>query len=115
MHTGHVVEQLRNANPAWQYSNIGDEGDLAHELFARAPRIASENLQFSFVRSEAKNRIERGSFAGAVRTDQSEDPAFFDTKIDIVQRDGCTKNFAEAACFYTGHSVNRFPFQPSTI
>ena len=70
MHAGDVVEQLRNPHPARQHRDVGDETDIAHELLARAPGIAAEHLQFALVGSETENRIERGRFAGAVRTDQ---------------------------------------------
>ena len=105
MHTSDVFEQLRNPDPARQYRDVGNERDIAHELFARAPRIASENLQFSFVRGEAKNRVQRGGLACAVGADQSEDAAFLDAKIDTVQRNGCAKHFTEPACFNTCHGL----------
>src|SRR6202043_4038584 len=50
-----------------------------------------------------ENRVERGGFAGAIWTDDSEDAAFFDPQIDAVQRDSGAENFAETACFYTSH------------
>ena len=80
------------------------QGGPPHELFARIPRIAPEHGQLSVVRSEPKNRIERGGLARAIGTDQSEDAALFHAKIDIVQRDGCAENFAETACFYRCHN-----------
>ena len=87
MHAGDVIERLRNLDPARQHGDIGDEADIAHELIALGPGIASEHLQLSLVRGEAENRVERGGLAGAVGTDESEDAALFHAQIDAVQRD----------------------------
>src|SRR4029077_20485898 len=106
VHSGDVIEQLRNPDPTRQHCDVGDEGDIAHELSARVPRIASEDSQLSFIGSEAKNRIERGRFARAVRTYDSEDAALFDTQVYPIQRDSCPKNLAEPACFYCGHGFS---------
>jgi len=62
-------------------------------------------VNFPWYEYKSKDCIERGGLAGAVRTDQSEDAALFDTKIDIIQRDGCAKNFAKTVCFYRCHDV----------
>src|SRR5215471_14097177 len=109
MHSGNVVENLRHPDPTRQHCDIGDETDVAHELIALVPGIALEHPEFSLKRSEAKNRVERGGFARAVGTDESENPAFFDAQIDSVQRDGCAKSFAQAAGFYHCHG---FSFPP---
>src|SRR5882672_709304 len=77
MDAGDVVERLRNANPARQNGDIGNEADIAHELIAFDPGIAPEHSQFSLIRSKAENGIERGSLACAVGTDETENPAFF--------------------------------------
>ncbi len=105
MHAADVIEQLRNLDPPRQHGDVGNERDITHELFACVPRIATEHCQFPLICGEAENRIQRGGLAGAVRTDQSEDPALFDAKIDIIQRDGCAKNFAKTMCFYRCHDV----------
>ena len=88
MHAGDVVDSLRDPDPARQDGNIGNEGDIAHELIARGPGVPSEDLQFSLIGGEAENRIERGGLACAVRSDESEDAALFDAQIDAVERDG---------------------------
>ena len=49
MHAGDIIEQLRNPDPARQHGDIGNERDIAHELIARAPRVASEHFQFSLI------------------------------------------------------------------
>ena len=103
MHTRDVIEQLGNANPARQNRDVGDERYVAHQFVARAPGIASEHFQFSFVGSESENRVERGGFAGAVWADDSENAAFFDAKIDIIQRDGCAVHFPQTPCFNCCH------------
>ena len=80
--------------------------DIAHELIALRPGVASEHLQLSLVGGEAENRVERGGLAGAVGTDESEDAALFDAQIDAVQRDGRAEGLAEAACFYACHGFS---------
>ncbi len=113
MHAGDVVERLRNPDPARQHGDIGNEADIAHELIALGPGIASEHLQFSLIRGEAENRVERGGLACAVGTDESEDAALFDAQIDAVQRDGCAEGLAEAACFYACHGFSAPPCRAS--
>jgi hypothetical protein len=88
MHPGNVVERLRNPHPAGQNSNIGNEADIAHELIALGPGVASEHLQFSLILGESKNRVKRGAFPCAVGTDEPEDAALFHMQIDAVERDG---------------------------
>ena len=114
MHPGDVVERLRNTHPAWQHRDIGNETDIAHELIALGPGVASEHLQFSLIGGEAENRIERGGLACAVGTDESENAAFFDPQIDAVQRDRCAVGLAETACFYTCHGFSAPSSQCST-
>ena len=106
MHAGDVVERLRNPDPARQHGDIGDEADIAHELIALGPGIASEHPQFSLIRGEAENRVERGGLACAVGADESEDAALFDPQIDAVQRDGCAEGLAETACFDACHGFS---------
>src|ERR1700730_3045689 len=106
MHAGDVVERLRNAHPARQHRNIGNEADVAHELIALVPRVPPEHPQFSLIRGEAENRIERSGLACAVGTDESEDAALFDPQVDAVQCDGCAEGLAETACFYTCHDFS---------
>src|ERR1022692_15697 len=110
MHSGNVVEGLRNFDPAWKYGDIRDERHIAHEQIALGPRVTSQHTQFSFIRSEAENRIERGSLARAVGPDQSEDAALFHAHIDAVERDSCAESLAETACFYAGHDFSAPPF-----
>ena len=101
MHAGDVIERLRNPHPPRQHGDVCDEADIAHELIALGPGVASEHLQFALIWGEAENRIERGSLACAIGTDEPEDAALFDTQIDAVQRNGGAENLAQAACFYT--------------
>src|SRR5207249_11407613 len=93
-----------------QHRDIGDERDVAHELFARGPWIAPEHGQLSFVRGEPENRVERGSLACAVGADNSKDAALFDTQIDAIQRDSFAESLAETACFYGCHVSSGPPF-----
>src|SRR5207248_1101276 len=110
MHSGDIIEQLRHPDPARQHRDIGNERDIAHELIAPVPRIASEDSQLSFIGSEPENRIERGRFAGAVRTYDSENAALFDTQVYPIQRNRCAENFAEPVCFYRCHVSSGPPF-----
>ena len=88
MNAGDVVEHLRDADPARQHGDVGDEGDVAHELFALGPGIAPEDVQLSLIGDEAEDGVEGGALAGAVGTDEAEDAALFDAEIDAVQGDG---------------------------
>src|SRR5262249_32245674 len=106
MHAGDIFEQLRNVNPTRQHSNVRDERDVAHELIARTPRLAPKHFQFSRVRGETQNSVERGGFACAIWADDSQDAALCDTQIDAVQRDRCAKGLAQASCFYAEHDVS---------
>src|SRR5258708_6737694 len=105
MDTGDVIEDLRDAHPARQHGDVGDEGDIAHEQIALGPGISSEHRQFSLVGGEAENGVERGGLSCAVRADEPEDAAFFDTQIDAVERDRGAERLAETACFDGCHDL----------
>src|SRR3954447_5794959 len=100
MHSRDVIERLRDPHPAWQNRDVGNKTDIAHQLVALGPRVAPEHSQFPFVRSETKDSVKRRTFAGAVRSDQAEDAALADAEVYPVERDRCSKGFAESACFY---------------
>src|SRR6266702_953841 len=114
MHAGEIVERLPNSQPARQHGDIGNEAGIAHELIALGPGVASEHLQFSLIGGESENRIERGSLACAVGTDESEDAALFDAQIDAVHRDGCSEHLSETVCFYACHGFITPPLWFST-
>src|ERR1700733_2228067 len=99
MHTGDVVQQVRNSRPARQDGDVSNETDIAHELIALPPGLASEHPQFSLIWRKTKNRVERGGLARAVGADESEDAAFSYAEIDTVQRDGGTEGLTEAPRF----------------
>src|SRR6266850_2395315 len=103
MHAREVVESLPNPHPARKHGDIGNEAGIAHELIALGPGVMSKHLQFSLIGGESENRVERGSFACAVGTDESENPALFHPEIDAIHRDRCAEGLAEAACFYACH------------
>src|SRR4051812_46002300 len=105
MHASDVIECLRNPYPTRQHGHIGNEADIAHELIALGPGIASQNLQFALIWSEAENCVEGGGLACAVGTDNSQDATLFDTQINAIQRNVCSERFAETACFYACHSL----------
>ena len=106
VNAGEVVDHLRNADPPRQHGDIGDEGDVAHELIALGPRIASKHVQLALIGDEAQNCVERCAFARAVGTDQSEDAALFDAQVDPVERDGCAEGLAQAACYDACHGFS---------
>ena len=106
MHAADIIERLRNPDPAWEHRHISDERNVAHEPVALVPGVASQHSQFSLIRSEAEDRVERGSLAGSVRTDKPEDAALFDPQIDAVERHGCAIGLAESACFDACHDFS---------
>src|SRR5262249_21047035 len=103
MDAGYIVEHLGDAHPARQHRDIRDEGDVAHELIALGPWVASEYLQCSLMRDQTKDRVQGGGLAGAVWTDDAEDAALLDTQIDAIERDGCAESLAQAVRFYRCH------------
>src|SRR5579871_4251117 len=103
MHAGDVIERVRDLQPAWQDGDIGDETDVAHELIALGPGIASENAEFSLKRGEAEDSVESRRFAGAVGTDDPEDAAIIDAQVDAIECDGGAEAFAESVSFYARH------------
>src|SRR5215471_15200358 len=109
MHAGNVVEGLPDLYPARQHGDIGNEADIAHELIALVPGVATEHPQFALIWGEAENRVERGGLAGAVGTDEPQDAALFHAQVDAVQRDGCAEGLAEPAGFYACHGFNAPP------
>ncbi len=114
MHAADVVERLRDPEPAGQHGDVGDETDVAHELVALVPGVASEHLQLTLIRSEAEKRVDRGGLARAVGTDEPEDAALFDTQIEAVEGDGRPEGLAEAACFYACHRFSAPPLPHPT-
>jgi hypothetical protein len=78
-------------------------------LIALCPGVASEDSQFSLIRGETENRVERGGLTRAIRANEPENTAFFDTQIDAIQRDRGAESLAEAASFYACHSFSVSP------
>ena len=106
MNAGQIIERLRDAQPARQDGDVGDEADVAHEFAAFFPRIAAEDFQLALVADEAEDGVERGGFSGAVGADEAEDAPFFDAQIHAVERNGCAVGLAKAACFDDGHGAS---------
>src|SRR6185436_20288788 len=100
---GDEIERLRDANPSGQHRDVGDETDLAHERVALVPRVAPEHAEFAQVRREAHDVVEGGRLPGAVRTNQADDPAFADVKVDAVQGDACAVGLPETLRFDVVH------------
>jgi hypothetical protein len=86
--TRYKVECLADTEPAGQHGNVGDEADILHELVALGTRVASEDTQLAVELGEAEDGLEKGRFAGAVGTDQSNDASGLDGKADGVDRGG---------------------------
>src|ERR1019366_3293945 len=80
--------------------------DIAHELIALAPGVASQHAQFPLVGREAEHRVEGGGLACAVGTDEPQDAALFHPHIDAVQRDGRAEGLAQAPGFYACHGFS---------
>jgi hypothetical protein len=103
MHACNVIDRLRNPYPARKDSDVGNETDIAHESITFGPGVVPEYFQFSLIRNQTEDCVERGGLAGAVGADESEDAALFDAQIDAVERDLCAEGFAQAVCFYACH------------
>ena len=106
MHSGNVVECLRNAHPARQHGDVGDERYVTHKLVALGPGIAPQDIQIPLIRGEAEDGVECRGFAGAIGADEPKDASFFDAQVDAIQRDGATERFAQAACFDACHGLD---------
>src|SRR5260370_34874973 len=106
MHAGDVIERLGNSDPSRQHSDIGNEADVAHQLIALSPGVASEYLQFSLIWSEADNGVERSGLARAVGADEPENAALFNPQVNAVQRNGGAEGLAEETCFYHCHGFS---------
>src|SRR5215468_11994347 len=113
MHPGYVVERLRDFDPARQHRDIGNEADIAHQVVSCRPWIAAQHPQFSLIGREAQNGVERGGLARAVRTNESQNPALFNSQVHAIQRDGCAKSFAKTAGFNACHGSMAPPLDHS--
>src|SRR5437660_11580802 len=85
---------------------IRDKAEITHKLVALHPRVAPKHFQFALIRNEAKDCIQRGGFAGAVRADEAKDAALLNTHIDSVECDVGAVGLTQAACFYACHGFN---------
>ena len=97
MHAADEVQRLRHFQPRRQHGDVGDEADFLHHRVAL--EVRAEHAQLAFIRSEPEDRLERGGLAGAVRADQSDDAAFGDAQVEVVERDGLAERLAYAARF----------------
>src|SRR5438067_2417459 len=113
MHVRDIVEQLRNPYPARQNRHVGDEADITHKQIALAPGIASEDPQFSLVRREAEDGVQRGGFPGAIGADEPQNAAFLYAQIDAVERDRRAEGLAQTAGFYACHGFSAPPRDPT--
>src|SRR6267378_6688024 len=109
MHAREVVESLPNPHPARQHGDIGNETGIAHELFALRPGVASEHLQFSLIRGEAENRVERCGLACTVGPDKADDAILFDAQFHVVHSNRFSERLPETACFYACHGFSAPP------
>src|SRR6516225_5720461 len=109
MHAGEELERLRNLHPTRQHGNIGDKADIAHQLVAFGPRIASEHPQFSLIRNKPKNCVQCSRLARTIGTDESEDASLLNLQVNAVQRDSGAERLAQSTCFYASHSVSAPP------
>ena len=88
MYTGHILEHLRNADPARKDGDIRNETDVAHQLITRGPRIAPQNFQVALILREPQNRVQCGALPCPIGTDQTQDAAFFDMQVYPVEGNG---------------------------
>src|SRR5690349_20552 len=93
----HVVQELRNAERARQYRDVGYVCDISHQLRARATWIASQHRHRSLGPDEPKYRTEHRRLAGAVRPEDAHDPARLELEVQIVDGDGLSERLAQSA------------------
>src|SRR6202012_2771743 len=108
-----IIERLRYPHPARQYGDVGNKGDIAHELIALGPGVASEYAQRSLIWGEAEDGVQRGGLACAVGADEPEDATLLDMQVDAIECNGCAKGLAQAVCFYASHGFSVPPWRVS--
>src|SRR5437660_9008014 len=100
MHARHIIQCLRNSHPARKNGDISNEANITHKLIALFPRIAPEHSQFAFIWGEPENGVERSCLACAIRTNQAENAALFNSQIHGIERNRRAEDLAKPACFY---------------
>src|SRR6516162_6584422 len=103
MDPGHVIDRIRNPNPARQYSYVSDEGNIRHQALAFAPWIAAEHPKLSLIGDQSKNRVQGSGLASPIGPNQAEDAPLIHPQIDAVERDRRAEHLAEIPCFDTRH------------
>ena len=84
MHGLDIVEQLGHLDPPRQHSHVSNEANLLHQLLALPERVQTQHRQVSIAIGETEYSLEQRRFAGTIRANQAEDPAFLDVEADIV-------------------------------
>jgi hypothetical protein len=92
------VDQLVHPDPARQNGHVGDETDVLHQRGALAGGILAENGQFSVVRGQPQDGLERGGLAGSVGADQAHYAPGRNVEVDVVDRDHAPVTLGESVC-----------------
>ena len=80
----HIVDHLRHAQAARQDRHVGDETDVAHQVFTGCPGIAAQHAEVALIGRQSQYGVDRGGLAGAVGADQADDPTCVDLEIDTM-------------------------------
>ncbi len=94
MDGGDIVDGLRNAQPAREDGDVGNEADIAHQEVAMSPGIEAQDAQLSLVTGEAEDGVQGRALPCPVGADEAEDATWFDLQIDTIEGHGGAEGFA---------------------
>jgi len=57
MNSANVIESVRDADPAREYGDVGDERDIPHEEVALGPGIAAQNPEVAVEGREPEDGV----------------------------------------------------------
>ena len=80
MYAGDEVDRLIDLEPGRHHGDVRDEARLVHECRAIAKGLATQHRQLALVGREAEYGAQRRGLAGAVRSDETDDPPGLDRR-----------------------------------
>src|SRR5512136_1427239 len=101
---GHVAEEADILEGPSQPQSSGAVGTQAANLLALQQHLTRRRLV------NARDHVEKGCLARAVRANQTCDHAFLDIEVEVVQRGQAAKLLADSSSFQQGHGdLLRYP------